>query len=130
MAYHPANLAVRFVLELALLASMAYWGWGRAAGALRYLLAVGLLLLGMALWGIFNVPGDRSRSGAAPVPVPGVVRLALELALFGFATWALIDAGRVILGVIFGALVIVHYAASYNRIAWLLGWGGQPPAAS
>jgi hypothetical protein len=46
-------------------------------------------LLAATAWGVFNVKGDPSRSGKAPVPVPGIVRLLLELAFFGSATLAL-----------------------------------------
>jgi hypothetical protein len=79
--------------------------------------------LGAVLWGVFAVPGDRSRSGDAPVPVPGILRLLLELLLFGFAAWCLYDAGLVLLANIFGIVVLVHYIISYDRIIWLLRKG-------
>jgi len=120
MAYHPVNLAVRFLLELAGLVAMAYWGARQADGVLRYVLAVGIPLVAAALWGTFAVPGDPSRSGKAPVPVPGIVRLALELAFFVFAVWALYDAGLVTSSIGTGVIVLIHYAVSYERIVWLL----------
>jgi hypothetical protein len=120
MAYHPINLGVRLILELAALAAMAYWGWQQSDGILRFVLAIGVPILAAALWGTFAVPGDRSRSGRAPVPVPGTVRLALELAFFGFAVWALYDAGLVISSIGTGIIVIIHYTVSYERIGWLL----------
>ncbi|NJN83202.1 MAG: YrdB family protein, partial [Caldilineaceae bacterium] len=89
-------------------------------GWLRYLLAAGLPLLGAVLWGTFRVPGDASSAGNAPVPVPGWVRLALELGLFGAATWAFADAGAERTALLFGAVVVLHYAISYDRILWLL----------
>jgi hypothetical protein len=76
MAYHPLNLAFRFVLELAALAAMASYGWHLTEHtAPRLVAAIGLPLLAAAMWGVFAVPGDRSRSGKAPVAVPGWVRL-------------------------------------------------------
>jgi hypothetical protein len=120
MAYHPINLGVRFILELAALAAMAYWGWQQSDGILRFVLAIGVPILAAVLWGTFAVPGDRSRSGRAPVPMPGIIRLALELAFFGFAVWALYDAGLVISSIGTGVIVIIHYAVSYERIGWLL----------
>jgi hypothetical protein len=123
MSQNPINLAVRFILELAALAALAYWGWTQHTGILRYLLTVGLPVLGAVLWGVFAVPGDRSRSGDAPVPVPGILRLLLELLLFGFAAWCLYDAGLVLLANIFGIIVLVHYIISYDRIIWLLRKG-------
>ena len=72
------------------------------------------------MWGNSAVPGDRSRSGHAPIPIPGIVRLAVELAFFGFAVWALYDAGLVTSSIGTGIIVVVHYVVSYERIAWLL----------
>lgn len=119
MAQNPLNLAVRFLLELVALVAIGFWGWSWGNGALRYLLAIGGPLLAAVVWGVFAVPGDRSRSGEAPVPVPGWVRLLLELALFAFATWGLYDAGATLLAWILGGVVVVHYAVSYDRILWL-----------
>jgi hypothetical protein len=74
----------------------------------------------MLLWGVFNVPNDPSRSGKAPVQVPGVIRLALELLLLGSAVWALYDVELAWPSLIMGVLLIFHYAISYDRIRWLL----------
>jgi hypothetical protein len=117
---HPINLMVRFLLELCALAASGYWGWATHKGALRYLLALGLPLLLAILWGTLAVPDDPSRSGRAPVPMPGIVRLVLELAVFAFAAWALYDAGRPALGLILSAVVVAHYIVSYDRIVWLV----------
>ena len=117
---HPANLVLRLLLEIAMLATMAYWGWTQHTGWLRFGLAIGLPVLAALIWGIFNVPDDTSRSGRAPVPVPGVVRLMLEFSFFGSAVWMLYDAGAVLLSFIMGAVVIIHYVASYDRVLWLL----------
>ena len=120
MGSHPLNLAVRFILEIAVLVAIGYWGWTQHDGFVRYLLAIGGPILAAVLWGTFAVPDDPSRSGKAPVPVPGILRLALELAIFAFATWALYDAGSGLLALLLAAIVVVHYALSYDRIAWLL----------
>jgi hypothetical protein len=117
MGSHPVNLALRFVLELAMWAAIGYWGWTQHEGPWRFLLGIGLPLLAMALWGTFRVPGDP---GKAPVAVPGAVRLALEAVEFGAATWMLIDAGQMTLGIVFGGVLLLHYAASYDRVWWLL----------
>ena len=120
MGSHPLNLAVRFILEIAALGAIGYWGWTQHDGFVRYLLAVGGPILAAIVWATFAVPDDPSRSGKAPVPVPGIIRLVLELALFAFAAWALYDAGNSLLALILAAVVLVHYALSYDRIAWLL----------
>ena len=120
MGNHPLNLALRFVLELAAWFAMGYWGWMQGDGPLRYLLVIGLPVVAAAIWGTFAVPDDPSRSGRAPVPVPGLVRLAIEFATFGTATWALYDTGNTTLSLVFAAIVFVHYLVSYDRVAWLL----------
>ena len=117
MSSHPINLGLRFVLELAGWASMGYWGWTQHQGALRFVLGIGLPLLAMGLWGTFRVPDDP---GKAPVAVPGALRLALEVVEFGTAVGLLIAAGRAALGIGLAALLLLHYAASYDRIRWLL----------
>ncbi len=121
MGSHPINLAVRFLLEIAALVALGHWGWARHSGLWRVVLAAGLPLLAAVLWGTFAVPADPSRSGNAPVPVPGVVRLALELFFFGAAAWTLFDAGKPILALALAVVVVAHYALSYDRIAWLIG---------
>jgi hypothetical protein len=120
MGSHPINLAVRFILELAAWGAMGYWGWTQAEGPLRFVLAIGLPVAAAAIWGTFAVPNDPSRSGRAPVPVPGVVRLGIELVTFGFGAWALYDTGSSTLSLVFAAIVVVHYLVSYDRVAWLI----------
>jgi hypothetical protein len=111
---NPINLAFRFFLELAALIAMGYWGWRTGQG---WLLMLGVPLVAAALWGIFRVDNDP---GKAPVRVPGLLRLGLELAYFGFATWALYDTGAIVWSSLLGLAVIVHYLVSYDRILWLL----------
>jgi hypothetical protein len=120
MASNPINLALRFVLELAAWAASGAWGWHQGTGALRVVLALGIPLVEMVLWGTFRVPQDASSSGRAPVPVPGLVRLVLELAFFGFAVWALRDIGATTLSWVLAGLVLAHYLLSYDRLQWLL----------
>ena len=120
MSSHPLNMILRFLLELSALAVAGYWGWAVSKGFARFLLVWGLPLLLAIVWGTFAVPDDPSRSGHAPIPVPGVIRLVLELANFGFAVWALYAVGQPMLGWTLAVLVIVHYVLSYDRITWLV----------
>jgi hypothetical protein len=120
MSKNPINLAVRFLLEIAALLAIGHWGWRQASGAASYLLAVGMSLVAAVVWGTFRVPGDASASGRARVAVPGLVRLAIELGMFGFAAWALLSEGATALGWIFGGVALLHYVVSYDRIGWLL----------
>ena len=120
MGSNPINLAVRFFLEIVALLALGWWGWNQGEGILRFVLALGIPLLAAALWGTFAVPGDPSRSGKAPVPVPGIVRLVLELAILAAATWSLFAMGLTVLAWIYGVVVLIHYAVSYDRILWLI----------
>lgn len=119
MGSHPVNLGLRFLLELAALASYGYWGWSAGNGWIKYLLVITLPILAAIVWGTFAVPDDPSRSGKAPVPVPGSVRLVLELLIFGLAGWALFDRGAPVIGWIYTFLLILHYSLSFDRIQWL-----------
>lgn len=120
MGSHPFNLAIRFLLEIAALVCVGIWGWKQSDAWIRYILTPGLPILIGAIWGIFAVPGDPSRSGKAPVPVPGIIRLILELTIFAISVWALYDMNYERLAWILGILVSVHYLFSYDRIMWLL----------
>lgn len=120
MGSNPINLGFRFILEMLALVIYGYCGWNASDGALGYLLALALPLLAAILWGTFAVLDDPSRSGKAPVPVSGILRLILELAFFGLAAYGLIITGREDFAWIFAAAVLAHYLLSFDRISWLL----------
>jgi hypothetical protein len=120
MSNNPINLALRFLLEIAAVLAIAYWGWEQGAGPVRYVLALTLALAAAAAWGTFRVPGDVSASGGAPVPVPGPIRLLIELALFGSAVWGLFSQDAATLGLVLGGVAVLHYLISYDRVFWLL----------
>lgn len=120
MGSNPINLALRFLLEMAALLALGRWGWMQSDGMMRFVPALGIPLLAAILWGTFAVPDDPSRSGKAPVPVPGAVRLMLEMAFFAAATGALFAVGATPFGWLLGSAVLIHYALSTDRIRWLL----------
>ena len=120
MGSHPINLMIRFILELLALVAVGFWGWKSFDGTFQYIFGIGLPILMMIIWGSFAVPDDPSRSGKAPVPVSGSIRLVIEFLFFAFATWALYDLPEIELSSIFGGLVIIHYLVSYDRVRWLL----------
>jgi hypothetical protein len=117
---NPYNLAFRFLLEIAALVCIGIWGWNLSDGWIHYVLAPGLPVLIGAIWGIFAVPEDPSRSGKAPVPVSGIIRLILELTIFAIASWALLDMNHELMAASLGLLVLIHYLISYDRVLWLL----------
>jgi hypothetical protein len=120
MGAHPLNLLLRFFLELTAFGAVGIWGWKTGEGWMRYVLAFCTPLLLAVVWGTFAVPDDPSRSGAAPVVTPGLVRLFLELGIFTFACWALIQIGWIKWCWILAAILLFHYVISYDRIIWLL----------
>jgi hypothetical protein len=120
MGSNPVNLTVRFLLELTALIATGVWGWKQTDGWIRFLLAFGIPIILAAIWGTFAVPNDPSRSGKAPVVVPGIIRLGIELAIFALAVWTIQDAGFTRISWILGIIVAVHYIISYDRIMWLI----------
>jgi len=120
MGSHPINLGFRLLLEMVALVIYGYWGWNASNGALRYIFVLALPLVAAILWGTFAVLDDPSRSGNAPVPVSGILRLILELAFFALAAFLLFNSGKENFAWIFGGTVLAHYLFSYDRIIWLL----------
>jgi hypothetical protein len=120
MSKHPVNLAIRFALEVAAIISFAIWGLKLLDSWVSIILAILLPLIFALLWGVFAVPNDPSRSGKTVVVTPGLIRLVLELVLFGAAVWMLFDLEYLKLGWIFSSVAFLHYVSSYDRIAWLL----------
>jgi hypothetical protein len=127
MSFVFINLAVRFVLEMIAFAAFGMWGWDNTEGWTRYVAAIALPVLASTIWGVFNVPGDPSRSGNAPVVVPGVVRLIIEACFFTAGAWALMSLGYTTHGRTFIVVVILHYLGSFNRITWLLSRKARDP---
>ena len=122
MSNNPLNLILRFVLEVLAVSAFAFWGWAWG-GWLRWPLAIGCLLLAAAVWGIFRTPGDPS-SGAGVIATRGPIRLALELGIFALAILALLNAHAnsraETVAIVLGVGVVIHYALSWDRVAWLL----------
>lgn len=125
MSTNPFNLALRFILEILALVAMGSWGWRQHQGWLAVVLMLALPAAAAFAWGTFRKPGDRANSGRAPVPVPGAIRLALELAFFSSAIAALEGSGRHTLALTFAAVVVLHHVTSWDRLLWLLG--RRPP---
>ncbi|MEO6090631.1 MAG: YrdB family protein [Umezawaea sp.] len=120
------NLGLRFVLELAAFAGFAVLGWQLGGdGLLAAELAVLSLLIAATIWGVFAVPGDPSRSGKAPVPVPGVVRLVLELAVFLGGAAAFTVVGQWLVTALFCVALAVHLVFSVPRLTWLVRQPGR-----
>lgn len=117
MSNHPINLVVRFLLELAGLYAIGYWGWHTFESPWRWLAAIGLPFIAAGAWGIFRVPND---GGEPTVRVPGLARLMLEFDYFTAAVLALWFAGQPRAALILAVIVLGHYAVSYDRVLRLV----------
>ena len=99
-----ANLALRFLLELAAVGAGVYWGLVTGPGLFG---ALALALLGggliVAVWGAFLAPRAARR-------LPEPWRFGLELAVFGAAGAALAAAGAVLWGVALVVLFLINRA--------------------
>ena len=120
MEVNTINLAVRFMFEMSGLITLGVWGWDKGDGITKFIFALGIPIIAATIWGVFAVLDDPSRSGNAPIVVPGVIRLIIELTFFTLVVCALFVMQHSMLGWLFGVLVVVHYLVSYERISWLL----------
>jgi hypothetical protein len=104
------NLAVRFLLELCLLAALGYWGFHTGQGAFaKIALGIGAPLLIAVVWGILLAPRAARR-------LHEPWRVLLECVLFGLGTVGLVAAGRPVLA------AILALAFALNRML-ILAWG-------
>lgn len=109
------NLAVRFLLELALLAALVVGGRAAVEGPVGLGLGVGVALTAALLWGAFVSPKAR-------FAVDGAVRWAVELMLFAAGAGALAVAGRPRLGL--GLLLAGAVSGALTRV---LGGNWEEP---
>lgn len=99
---HVFNEGLAFLLELAALGCLAWWGWQSVAPvALRLVLAVAAPAAAAVVWGLFAAPKAR-----VPVPLPGI--LAVKALVFGSAVAALYGVGHPAWALAFGVLALVN----------------------
>ncbi|MGH3139055.1 MAG: YrdB family protein [Gaiellales bacterium] len=99
----PASLGLAFVLELAALAALAYWGWG-----VTWALAIAAPVAWIALWAVFGSPKAR-------VKLSPSLHLAFEVVMFGSAAVALWAAGQPVWAVGFAAVLAVNRTLTAAR---------------
>ncbi|MBE0696741.1 MAG: YrdB family protein [Anaerolineaceae bacterium] len=115
LAQHPANLLLRFALQIIALVGVAQWGWGKSPA-----LGIGIPLLLALVWLVFTTPGDPGHKNRTLVPIQGWVRLLLEAALFTFALVCFFAQGQVVLMISLLLTLLLHYFWSAERVVWLL----------
>lgn len=120
MGLHPVNLAFRFLLEVIAYIAMIYWGIKQDAGIIRFFYTGGIPLIAGLIWSLLAVPGDPSRSGKAPMPVSGPIRLIIEFSFFAVAIIMLSEITQSQVWLTYLIILVLHYGLSYDRIIWLL----------
>ena len=116
----PWQLGLRFALEITSLVGLWAGSGAIAPAFVRGWLPIALPIIALALWTTFAVRDDPSRSGRAPFPVPGWLRLVLELAVFGGGAVGLAVAQWWIAFGLFCIASGVHHFGSRGRLAWLI----------
>lgn len=100
-------LTIRFLLELAALAALAWWGVRTGETALtKVLLGAGAPLAMAVVWGAFIAP-------KASFAVPGPVHVALQLAVLAAATAALLAIQKHTAAELFAITAVVDGVALY-----------------
>jgi len=110
----------RFALEILALVFIGWWASTWSLGWLGVFYSFAAVAGTMLVWGIFNVPGDESRSGKAPIVISGKTRLTIEAFVFFFATISIYKVLNVAFAGLFLASVIAHYIHTKARVLWLL----------
>jgi hypothetical protein len=97
-----ANLLLRFLLELCVLGTVGYWGFKTGGGmAAKIGLSIGAPLVVAVVWAMFVSP-------RAPVHLPPLLSLLLQVVIFGLAAAALAATGHRTLGFAFVAVVVIN----------------------
>ncbi len=101
------NLALAFLLELAMLASIGYWAYQQGKSPiLKWVLLIILPLAAMILWGIFAAPKSQYR-------LDFNARILFEIVMFSLAAFLLYKAGQSTLSLCFAALSIVSITIAF-----------------
>ncbi|MCX0247589.1 YrdB family protein [Streptomyces drozdowiczii] len=99
-----ANELLAFLLEMAALACLFWWGFSLAGNpAAQLLLGTAVLAAAIVLWALFAAPRARFRP-----PLVGV--LAVKAAVLGGGALALYGVGHPVAAAVLGAVVVVNTA--------------------
>ena len=100
------NLGLRAVMETAIVAGLAYWGYETGSGAFaKVALAIAAPVLGFGFWGVV----DFHQAGRAAE----ALRLAQELLVTGLVALGLWDVGQPILAIAMALISIVYHVLVY-----------------
>ncbi|WP_245769312.1 YrdB family protein [Streptomyces indicus] len=101
-----ANELLAFVIELAAVGALAWWGFATGEGlALSVLLGLGTPAAAVTLWGLYAAPKAKRRPG-----LPGV--LAVKALVLGGGAAALYGLGHPVAALIAAAVVVANTAVA------------------
>lgn len=103
MNLRSANLALKFLLELAAFASFAIWGAHGESGATALVRAIVAPLIVILLWGRLAAPRSRHR-------LPTATRIPFELTVFAVAVVGLALSGLVVWAIVLGVVMAINAA--------------------
>ncbi len=102
-----ANLLLRFLLELCALGAVGYWGFKTGGGMVAKIgLGIGAPLVVAVVWAVFVSP-------QAPVRLPLLLSLLLQVVIFGLAAAALAASGHRNLAWAFVAVITINAVLMY-----------------
>ncbi|MFK0167976.1 YrdB family protein [Streptomyces sp. NPDC090306] len=100
-AARGVNLGVLFLIELAALAAVSYWGFTRDVRTpAAWLLGLGAPAVLVVLWALFGSPGASHKTR-------GAVRVAFEVLWFGAGVAALLLAGAPVSALVLAGVVVL-----------------------
>ncbi|MEU9841972.1 YrdB family protein [Actinomadura sp. NPDC048032] len=103
-ALHAANEGLAFLLELAAIAALAWWGFTTGGNVLvNIVLGLGAPAAAIVLWGMFAAPRARFK-----IPLPLV--LLVKAAVFGAGALAFHGVGHTAAAVAFAVIAVVNTA--------------------
>lgn len=103
-ALKSANLALRFLLELAGLAALAYWGFHTGTRSLtKWGLGIGAPVAVAVVWALFVAPN-------ATITMPDAVRIGLQVIVFGAAAFGLYVTARRSVAIGYAIVVVLNAA--------------------
>jgi hypothetical protein len=96
------NLGLAFLLELAALAALCWWGF-HVSGATwaKVVLGIGAPVAAVIVWSLFAAPRARYR-------LPMAMTLLVKTIVFGAAAAALVADSELVLGIVFAVLVVAN----------------------
>ena len=98
------NLGLAFVLELAALAALCWWGFDLSGATwVKLVVGIGAPIAAVIVWSLFAAPRARYR-------LPIAMKLVVKAIVFGAAAAALIADGELVLGILFAVLVVANTA--------------------